>query len=190
MPFTDADLCSAALVKLGAAPLASLADARIEADVARRLYPIHRDALLASHPWAFCLAQATLVRDTAAPLADFAYAYLLPADLLRTLSASSQGGGRGLVYRIAGTRLHTDSASVTLRYQRRAAEADFAPHFVSALVARLAAELCLPITENATRAEVLHRLARAEAQLARLVDSQQSTPKALSDLSLIEARWS
>ena len=59
---------------------------------------------------------------------------------------------------------------------------------MSALVARLAAEFCLPLTENSTRAERLARLADDELRLARLVDSQQSTPAKVEDFTLIEAR--
>jgi hypothetical protein len=57
-----------------------------------------------------------------------------------------------------------------------------------ALVARLAAEFCIPLTENSSRAEVLFRLAESELRLARLIDSQQDTPKAIEDFTLTGAR--
>jgi len=190
MPTTDVDLCSAALVKLGATPIASLADPSAEAVIAARLYPIVRDAVLSSHPWSFSLGTADLARDPAPPAGDFAHGFLLPADLLRTISAGTDGRGRGLVYRVQGGRLLCDAPAVTLTYQRRVTAAELPPHFVAALVARVAAEFCLPVTENASRAEVLYRLAGAELQLARLVDSQQSTPRAFEDFGLIAARLS
>jgi hypothetical protein len=56
-------------------------------------------------------------------------------------------------------------------------------------VARLAAEFCLPLTENSSRAERLARLAEDELRLARLVDSQQDTPPRVEDFSLIRARF-
>jgi hypothetical protein len=55
-------------------------------------------------------------------------------------------------------------------------------------VARLAAEFCLPLTENSTRTERLARIAEDELRLARLVDSQQHTPGRVEDFTLIEAR--
>jgi hypothetical protein len=61
--------------------------------------------------------------------------------------------------------------------------------FVSALVARLAAEFCLPLTENSSRAERLSRLAEDELRLARLVDSQQHTPGRVEDFSLVKVRF-
>ncbi|MCS6877484.1 MAG: hypothetical protein N2038_10370 [Geminicoccaceae bacterium] len=188
MPLTEAELCSAALVKLGARPVASLDEPTVEAELAARLYPVVRDATLLAHPWAFSLAQAELERDPVPPAGDFAASFRLPPDLLRTLSAGCGESGRGLVYRVFGNRLHADATRVLLTYQRRPAAAEFPPHFVAALVARLAAELCLPLTENAARAEVLHRLAASELKLAKSVDSQQATPRAIEDFTLVEAR--
>ena len=53
-------LCSRALLKIGAQPVASLDEGTAEAEVAANLYPGIRDALLSVHPWTFATAQATL----------------------------------------------------------------------------------------------------------------------------------
>ena len=53
---------------------------------------------------------------------------------------------------------------------------------------RLAAEFCIPLTEGSSRAMGLCRLAEAELRAARLIDSQQTTPQAFDDFTLIEAR--
>ena len=190
MPSADVDLCSAALVKLGAQAIASFADPSAEAEMAARLYPLIRDALLSSHPWCFTLAEAALVTDPAPVPGEFHKAFILPPDLLRTVSAGTSSRSRGLVYRIQGGRLYANAEQVTLSYQRRVDATAFPAHFAAALVSRLAAELCLPVTENASRAEVLHKLANAEAQLARLLDSQQAPPRVMDDYTLISARWS
>jgi hypothetical protein len=55
-------------------------------------------------------------------------------------------------------------------------------------VARLAAEFCLPLTENTSRADLLNRTAEQELMRAKRVDAQQDTPNALQDFSLINAR--
>jgi hypothetical protein len=46
----------------------------------------------------------------------------------------------------------------------------------------------LPVTESAARAEVLRKSADLELRQARLVDSQQSTPRRVEDFTLIQAR--
>ena len=76
-------LCSRALLKIGAQPIASFDEGTAEAEVAANLYPAARDALLSLHPWSFATAQATLPRLAAKPVADFAHAFQLPAGFLR-----------------------------------------------------------------------------------------------------------
>jgi hypothetical protein len=187
MVSTAIGLCSAALLKLGATPIQSFADGTAESIVADSLYPIVRDGLLSAHPWSFTIAQQSL-GPPATPLSlDYPFAFDLPTECLRVLAAGAGGRGRGLAYRIHGNQLLTGSPEVMLSYQRRTPEALFPPFFVAALVARLAAELCLPLTESSTRADRLHEIAAAELRLARLIDSQQSTPRRVEDLTLIEA---
>ncbi|HSV27967.1 MAG TPA: hypothetical protein VLL76_00370, partial [Candidatus Omnitrophota bacterium] len=166
-------LCSRALLKIGAATIASFDDGTAESEVAANLYPAVRDALLSSHPWNFATGQVTLPRLAAQPVADYAHAFQLPADFLRALSAGVSGRGFGLSYRIAESRLHCDSDEVVLTYVFRPDELSFPPFFDQALIARLAAEFCIPLTESTTRAEFLYRLSEDEFRRAKLIDGQQ-----------------
>ena len=181
-------LCARALLKIGAQPIASLDEGTAEAEVAANLYPAIRDALLSLHPWSFATGQATLPRLSARPVADFAYAFQLPAGFLRVLSAGAPGAGRGLAYRILEDRLHTNAEQVTLSYIFRPEEAAFPPFFAAALATRLAAEFCTPLTENTSRAQLLFKQAEADLRDARLADSQQATPRAVEDFPLIAVR--
>lgn len=181
-------LCSRALLKIGAATIASFDEGTAESEVAVNLYPSVRDALVSSHPWNFATGQASLPRLAAQPVADFAHAYQLPADFLRALSAGIGGSGFGLPYRIAESRLHTDAESVVLTYVFRPDELSFPPFFDQALIARLAAEFCIPLTESTTRAEMLYRLAEDEFRRAKLIDGQQDTPSAITSFPLVEVR--
>jgi hypothetical protein len=56
------------------------------------------------------------------------------------------------------------------------------------VIARLAAEFCLPLTENSSRAEALAKLAELEFRRARLIDNQQDSQLGFEDFTLIEAR--
>jgi hypothetical protein len=181
-------LCSRALLKIGAATISSFDEGTAEAEVAANLYPSVRDALLSAFPWSFATAQTRLPRLATAPAADYANAFQLPPDFLRALSAGAGGQGRGLVYRISETRLETDAPEVVLTYVFRPSEGAFPPFFDSALIGRLAAEFCIPLTENTSRAELLFKLAEQEMRAARLTDSQQDTPPAFQDFTLINAR--
>ncbi len=188
MALTALALCSRALLRLGAQPVASLDEGTAEAEVAANLYAPVRDALLSAHPWSFATGQSSLPRLAAVPQADMAHAFQLPPGFLRALSAGSGGRGRGTPYRLHEDRLHADAEQVVLTYIFRADESAFPPFFAHALVARLAAEFCLPLTESASRAEMLFRLAETELRGARQIDSQQDTPRAIEDFPLVSVR--
>ncbi|HLO77113.1 MAG TPA: hypothetical protein VK196_11725 [Magnetospirillum sp.] len=181
-------LCSRALLKIGAATIASFDEGSAEAEVAANLYSSTRDALLSSHPWNFATGQVTLPQLVAPPVADYAFAYQLPADFLRALSAGMEGQGFGVSYRIAENRLHADADELVLTYIFRPDERTFPPFFDQALIARLAAEFCIPLTESTSRAELLYRLAEDEFRRAKLADGQQDTPQAITDFPLVEVR--
>ncbi len=185
MTLTSIDICSAALVKLGAASISSFDEETTEADVANTLYEVTRDGLLGLHPWSFALDYADLP-IAKMPAADgFDTAFGLPGDLLKSISVSGASGGH-LPYQIKNGVLHLAGGDVArLHYIKRPDEGDFPSYFVSALVNRLAAEFCLPLTENAARSELLFKLADAELSLAKLIDSHQDTPPRVEDFTLI-----
>lgn len=188
MALSSIALCARALLKIGAETIQSFDDGTLEAEVARNLYPSTRDALLSAHPWSFATAQATLPRLAATPLADYRYAFQLPADFLRALSAGTGARGRGLAYRIHERRLLADADRVVLSYVFRPDESGFPPFFDQALIARLAAEFCLPVTETTTRTEALAAAAEAEFRRAKLIDAQQDVAAGVEDFTLVGAR--
>jgi len=181
-------MCSRALLKIGATTIASFDEGTAEAEVAANLYPSTRDALVSAYPWSFATGQRTLARLSAVPVADYRHAFQLPSDFLRALSAGSGPRGSGVAYRIAEDRLHADEECVTLTYIFRPVDEVLPPFFQAALIARLAAEFVIPLTENTSRAQLLFELAEREFRTARLIDSQQDLPPAISDFPLIAAR--
>jgi hypothetical protein len=188
MALTALALCTRALLSIGAQPVASFDEGTAEAEVAANLYPAIRDGMLSLHPWSFATGQATLPQLAATPVADFACAYQLPAGLLRVLSAGVPDRGQGLGYRILENRLHCNAQQVVLSYIFCPDESSFPAFFADALAARLAAEFCLPLTEDASRAQLLFNLADAQLRRARNIDSQQATPRAIGSFPLLDAR--
>jgi len=188
MPLNDIALCSRALMRIGCAPISSFDDGTAESEIAGALYAPARDALLSAYGWSFATGQVQLAVLDDAPLADYQHAYGLPNDFLRAMSAGSGGKGRGLSYRISRNALHTDSDSVLLTYIFLPDESEFPPFFAAALIARLAAEFCIPLTESTTRAEAMMRLAEDEFRKAKQIDAQQDTPARIENFPLIDAR--
>ena len=188
MALNDVALCSRALIRLGAAPITSFADGTAESEIAGALYGPTRDALLSAYGWSFASGQVALTALLDSPVADYQNAFQLPNDFLRALSAGSGGRGRGLNYRIMRGALHTNAQDVILSYIFRPEEEEFPPYFDMVMIARLAAEFCLPLTENTSRADALFRLADQEYARARQIDAQQDTPSAIDHFSLIDVR--
>ena len=145
-------------------------------------------SVLPGPPLEFRTGAGALAASGRPPGARFRPRHQLPGDFLRALSAGAAGAGRGLEYRIAERRLHSDSPEVVLTYIFRPAESEFPPFFDQTLIARLAAEFCIPLTESTSRAEALARLAEEAFRQARLIDSQQDSPPRFEDFSLIGVR--
>ncbi len=188
MSYTKIDLCSRALVKLGANSIASFNEATAEAKVCAQLYEPTVESLLASYPWRFALEKATLARLTSKPTADYQYAYQLPNNCVRVLSAGNGSKSQGLKYKIVGNMLHTNADQVIISYIARPDESVFPAFFSNALIAKLAAELCLPLTESTARTDYMYKRAEEEFKIAKLTDSQQDVPACFQDFSLIEVR--
>ncbi|MGE4313028.1 MAG: hypothetical protein AB7E85_01990 [Pseudobdellovibrionaceae bacterium] len=188
MALNDVALCSRALIRIGANPILSFDDGSAESEIASALYSSTRDALLSTYGWSFATGQIALSRLEATPSADYDYAYGLPSDFLRALSAGQGGRGRGLNFRIGRGVLETNAESVILTYIFRPEEEQFPPYFGNALMARLAAEFTIPLTESTSRAESMYRMAEAEFARARQIDAQQDTPSRLERFTLIESR--
>lgn len=188
MALTAIGLCARALIKIGATPITDFTDGTAEAEVAAALYAPTRDSLLSCNAWSFATLLTTLPRLAEDPPADYEHAFQLPPDFLTALGAGPAGRGRGLEYRIVGPVLQTDTENVTLTYIRRPDETEFPPFFEQALIARLAAEFCIPLTESTSRWQAMLTVADAEFRRARLIDAQQDTQPGFEDFSLIEAR--
>lgn len=188
MKYNAINICSTALVKMGAQSISSFEDGTVEAEISAKMYPLTRDALLSAYPWSFAVGQQKLNKLNVKPLADYKYAYALPNDFLRVMSAGNGNRGFGIEYRIFENRLHTNSEEVNLTYIFRPKEENFPAFFYDALVAKLAAAVALPLTENSATTQELERQADKIVSAARLIDSQQSTPRNFEDFTLIGVR--
>ncbi len=188
MALNDIGLCSRALVRLGANPITSFNDETAESEIANALYAPIRDATLSAYPWTFATGQLALTKLNDPPIADYLNAFQLPIDFLRAISAGNGTKGRGLNYRIARGQLHTNADAVTLTYIFKPEEEEFPSFFDMALISRLTAEFCIPVTESTSRAETFYKTAKEEFARARQIDAQQDSPNHLENFNLIDVR--
>jgi len=188
MALNDIALCSRALIRLGAQPISSFTDGSAESEICGALYPQARDALLSAYGWNFATGQVELTELAETPLGEFDKVFALPNDFLRALSAGDGNAKTGVDYRIMNGKLYTNAAAIILTYVFRPDESAFPPFFDSILISRMAAELCIPLTENTSRFETLTRLSETEFSRARQLDAQQDRPQRLKYFPLTDVR--
>lgn len=184
------DLCNRALIAVGESPIASLEATAKPAVLLRALWAPLRDELLRGHPWNFAMGRAALPALSAAPAWDYAYAYQLPADCLRVWQVDlSDPAAR---WKVEGTRIVTDeTAPLNILYIRSTDEVgNYAADFASALVARIAADLAMPIAQSASLRATLVKEAQALLRTARSMDGQEGQPDRVISDWLIDARLS
>jgi hypothetical protein len=85
-------------------------------------------------------------------------------------------------------KLYSNSDKIILTYIYRADESEFPPFFETALIMRLAAELCIPLTENTSRFDAMMRIAETEFSKARQIDAQQDKPQRIKKFPLTDVR--
>ncbi len=188
MAFSALDICSQALVKVGASPIHSFENNTVESRIANALYESTKQNLLSVFPWTFAIKTVRLAKLSEIPDTDFSFAFQLPHDFLRVVSAGKNNKSAGLDYQIKEEKLYTNSDEIHLNYISKILETDMPPFFIQALVSRLASEFCLPLTENTTLGNFLLKQATADEKKARLIDSQQETPRAILNFPIVDIR--
>ena len=185
------DIASAALVKLGDKPIASFDEGTVTATTVSTLYPVTRDTLLSCKDWRFAIRSERLARVASTDPVDYACQYQLPDDYIRAISAglSDYTTSKGLAYDIRCNRLFTNGDGIYLKYIARVDEAFMPAWFVTALIDRLAADLCMAISDDSRRFNLLRQDALHSLGEARRLDGQQRTPLAIRNDALIKVRF-
>jgi hypothetical protein len=203
---SELEIFNLALSRIGQETLASTDERGKPGNLCRLHYPLLRDAVLRAHPWNFAVRRVELaeVADYTPPF-EFDRAFALPTEpyclkVIRTdweatgwSSAAIYGfpGVHGMYpmtinYRIETIRVNSadlrvilcNEATMKIEYIARITDvAQWDALFVEAMVSRLAAELAMPLADNATLAKNMLDTYMAKLSEARLVDAQEGTPR-------------
>lgn len=197
---SETDLLNDALSQCGATPITAIDDGSINANHCQRFYPPLRDALLRMHHWNFALKWVQLAQDVTPPVAEFAYAYTLPADCLKvvnyggsataisSLSLIFPDSGIRVVtrYKVQGRKLVSNDGTVYIQYLRRVTNPDeWDAGFYQAVSTWLASKLAMAITKDIRLSTGLLAQARdILLPLATAVDGQEGSiePYVVDDL--------
>ena len=178
------EICSTALLSLGQEAINDISDPNYRARLCKGLWPMVLDDELSLHRWKCAKKRATLAQDAVTPAFGWAYQYQLPNDNLRVLSMSDES----VEYEIEGTFLLTNNSSAKILYLfRNTVVGTYSPGLVSSLVARLAAELSMPVTKKESVVKAGWAAYWGKVAQSVAADGQQGTPVALEDRTLVDA---
>lgn len=203
MAFTAVQICSNALIRLGASPIQSFTEGTDIATSCQTVYSMKKDYLLAAYPWRFTMKYIQLSRLAEAPTAQWAYQFTLPADRLTSgLPAVYATGGTYALpvqdYTIIGNVIMTNQPELWVEYQAMVDEAFWAPYFVELMTYAMMDELCFNVTDNASLKQSInittYGVPSAEGAgglfgKAMNLDSRDNPTTMILDSVLLEARF-
>lgn len=179
MSATKFDICSRALVRVGAQPITSFDDGTAESDAAGTEYEQLVQSKLSTYRWRFAANQQLLNRLTNDPTGRWTYAFQLPTDclVLHTITRA----GYPIIYDRYADKIFTDEDDdLVADYTYRVDETKFPPLFVDALIDSMAAVFCASLAKDFGRADNLRKIAEEMSwPRAQTADSQQQTTRRL-----------
>ena len=187
MATSEVQICSNALLLLGAKPINSFDDDSDRALLVSNLWPNALEAILRSHPWNCAIKRVALAPDAAAPAFDWSYQFTLPGDCLRVLSVGEKGVP--VDYEIEGRKILSDENPLYLRHVYKN---DDVPSWDALLVqaaeAYMAMTCAYPITKSASMLEAMTSLWGEKLRQARTIDGQENPPEDFGDQALLAVR--
>ena len=172
------DICSKALVLVGANTVTSFTENTTESKVSSQLYESTLEALLTRTRWRFASKQVTLSKLTTDPTARYDAAYSLPADalIIHTITVADDV----IKYDRYGGQIFTNTSStdtVVADYTFQPSESDFPPYFKQTLVFELASLYAGAIARNDQLSDLYHKRSIAQLAIAKAIDSQAQTTR-------------
>ena len=176
MAITAVDLCSKALLLIGANAIQSFDDGSRESDVCSSIYELVRDTLFANRLWAFTIEQRDLARVNETPLRDWKYSYALPTEILRIKKVSNSKD-----FEIVRGKLYSNNPTVSVDCQVAVDAAEMPPYFQTALISELASKLSVSLLGDTTKYNLFSALAQRDLINARLADNQNRPNKGFGE---------
>jgi hypothetical protein len=185
------DICSRALILIGAEPITSFEDGNTEALVAVNMYEDIARASLVNTRWRFATNQAVLNRLSDAPTGRYEKAYQLPSDMLMLHAVTAQD--LPIEYQTYGNKVYSDTSdndTLVADYTFRAEEDTWPSYFTIAVVYSLSIVFATSIARNSNLAGIMADQAQITMAKARNLDGQQQTSRKLVTSRFITERRS
>jgi len=181
---SETDICNLALTRFGDRTITSLTENSKAARLCALHYPRSRDMVLRAHPWNFAVKRKALSLSTTTPAYEFTSQFALPVDCLRVIRTGWDAASLSVEYRIEGRNLLCSESEAIIEYVARIEDPTQFDHlFIDVLSARLAAEICMAMTDNAGMTKNLWDIYQVKLGDARSTDAMEGTPREIVDAS-------
>jgi hypothetical protein len=195
---SEVEVCNQALgAAMVRSQIASMDDANVSARACKLYYAMTRDELLSEAPWGFAQrwrtlalkGQASATWTDASPTPGFQYQYGYPVDCIRcnliipkaifdVLRSSAERKSAGQVFELSTvdgeTRINTNAEQAVVGYTERVADPSrWTTDFGTAMVARLAYRICVPLSGDKVMASSNFQLSNMLAARAREGDGNE-----------------
>jgi hypothetical protein len=193
---SEVSICNVALGWLGQSPISSLSDANVTAQLCSDNYDEARMAVLEEGAWGFA-QRKFILQNAVVPTADMwgqgkSY-FLLPGDILKVreaYSSSSMPGDPLKGWTVEGRHLESSWGKVYCLGTTNITDPKLMDAaFRTALSARLAADLCIPITQSQTLAADMWAMYEDKLSRATVIDASQSRRYAVGGGRISKSRW-
>ncbi|MGB0817414.1 MAG: hypothetical protein ACPGQQ_00815 [Candidatus Puniceispirillaceae bacterium] len=205
MVSSNVDIASQALGLLRANTISSFDDGSNEADIVSLYYDDFMQDILTRYPWSFA-TKKRLLNQTTAPINEFRYAHIMPAEALRlwALFATDAVGAKpinkfDIQAPTGGRRILSNNSVLYGEYTVYTAESNMPGYFTHFAIHAFAALIAMPVTDDDALAEKMQRLAwgppsdgekGGKFSVACGIDAQQKPPEEILSSPLIDARFS
>lgn len=185
------DIINAALARAGARGGNFSAAGSQGMQVADAAYARCRDYCLSLYPWPFALRLVKLARAAEAPACGARHAYPLPGDCVRVVEVTDVANPeKAPEYEVIGSALHSDAASVLLRYVSNSRDVPMSEAFADALEWRLAFEIAPYVAQGGSAARDFFQLFEQALDRAKVdADAQNNPGPAHRPSRFLRERW-
>lgn len=185
------DICSRALILIGAEPITSFDDDTTEGLVSSNMYEDIARSNLTSTRWRFSTNQAVLNRLSDAPTGRFDAAYQLPSGYLFVHAVTVNDFQ--IEYDIYGDKIFCDAGpqdQLIIDYTYRAEEQDWPSYFSVCVEYAMATVFSTAIARDQGLANLMNQQYNIALAKARSIDSQQQSTRKLITSRFITNRRS
>lgn len=203
MATTDIDIASQGLGLCRGAPISSFSEGTNEADIAGQFYGTFIKDIFSRYPWSFALKKRQLSRDGTAPVNEYLYSFVVPAEVERIFAVYASGsvGAKPITtgWDRVGNFIFTNNPELWAEYTVYKPESQWPGYFIQLAIHMFATLIAVPYADDRDLRNDLHQITFGQDHenerggkfgVAASTDAQTKPAQEVSTPDLILARFS